>query len=169
MCIRDRWESGRIIHIEREREREIILFDVGRSYEELIEKIKRERISIIVDVPCYEDSAEISRPNNNVDNYIECLPVLRRGVFVVDDSEIERLKYLGVIDNNTDGDKTKINDLDRVYNLIIMWDNPVDYYVGFTEIFEILEKYYIINNNEMSVMKDDNCYMKIRLLYDDGG
>ena len=30
--------------------------------------------------------------NNNVDNYIECSPVLRRGVLVVNDFEIERLK-----------------------------------------------------------------------------
>ena len=53
-----------------------------------------------------------------------------------------------VIGNNTDGDKTKINYVDRFYDLIIMWDNPVNYYVGFTEQFEILENYYI---NEGSV------------------
>ena len=35
-------------------------------------------------------------------------------------------------DNNTDGDKTRINDVDRLYDLIIMWDNPVDNYAGKT-------------------------------------
>ena len=34
---------------------------------------------------------------------------------IVDDSENERLKCLGVTDNNTDGDKTKTNDVDRLY------------------------------------------------------
>ena len=42
------------------REREIILYDVVRSYEELLEKLKRERMSNIVNLPCYEDSAEIN-------------------------------------------------------------------------------------------------------------
>ena len=70
------------------------------------------------DLPCYEDSAEIN--NNNIDNYIECSPVLRRGVLVVNDCEIERLKYSRVIGNNTDGDQTKINDVDRFYDLIII-------------------------------------------------
>ena len=49
-----------------------------------------------------------------------------------------------------------------------MWNNPVDYYMGFTEQLEILTGYYINNNDVRSVIKD-NCYIKIRLLYDDGG
>ena len=110
------------------REREIILFDVVRSYEELLEKIKREKVSNIVDLPCYEDNTE---RNNNNDDYIECLPELRRGVLVVNDFEIERLKYSRVISNNTDGDTTKINDVDRFYDF--MWDNPINYHVDFTE------------------------------------
>ena len=57
----------------------------------------------------------------------------------------------------------------KIYDLIITWDNPVNYYAGFTEQFEILENYYINNNSELSVSKDDNCYIKIRLIFDDGG
>ena len=72
-------------------------------------------------------------------------------------------------DNNTDGNKTRINDVDRLYDLIIMWDSPVDYYVGITEQFEILESYYINNNNVVSINKDENCYVIIRLIFDDGG
>ena len=37
-----------------------------------------------------------------------------------------------------------------------MWDNPVDYYVGFAEQVEILKNYYINNNNELRVSKDNN-------------
>ena len=87
----DEWFCERVIELFTFREREIILFDVVRSYEELLEKIEREKVSNIVDLPCYEDSAEIN--DDNVDNYIECLPVFRRGVLVVNDFEIERLKY----------------------------------------------------------------------------
>ena len=32
-----------------------------------------------------------------------------------------------------------------------------------------VKSYYINNNNVMSVMKDENCYVKIRLIFDDGG
>ena len=41
--------------------------------------------------------------------------------------------------------------------------------MGFAEQVEILKNYYINNINEMSVSKDDNCYVKVRLIYDDGG
>ena len=49
MCIRDSCE--RVVELFTLREREIILFDVVRSYEELLEKLKRERISTFVDLP----------------------------------------------------------------------------------------------------------------------
>ena len=102
----------------------MVLLDVIRSYEELLEKIKRERISNIVDLPCCENGTAID--NDNGDSYIECLPVHRRGILIIDDSENkERLKCLRVADNNTDGNKTRINEVDRLYDLIIMWDSPV--------------------------------------------
>ena len=54
-----------------------MLFNVIRSYKELLEKINRERISNIVDLPCYENGVAIDDDDNG-DSYIECLPVHRR-------------------------------------------------------------------------------------------
>ena len=75
----------------------------------------------------------------------------------VNDFEIERLKYSRVIGNNTDGDMTKINDVERFYDLTIV------------EQFEILENYHNNNNNKLRVEKNEECYKYIRLLFDDGG
>ena len=74
MCIRDRSDRGKVrwchderycervveLFILREREREIILFDVVRNYEELLEKINRERISNSVDLPCKIDIDDVT-------------------------------------------------------------------------------------------------------------
>ena len=118
------FERIRDIELFTLREREMLLFDVIRSYKELLEIISRERISNVVDLPCYENGAEINE--DNIDNYIESLPIHRRGILIVDDSENkERLKCLRVTDNSTDGDKTRINYVDGLYDLIIMWDSPV--------------------------------------------
>ena len=51
-----------------------------------------------------------------VDNSVDNLSVHRRGILIVDDSENKkRVKCLRVTDNNTDGDKTRITDVDRLY------------------------------------------------------
>ena len=49
---------------------------------------------------------------------------------------------------------------------LIKRNNPIDYY-GITNTE--LMGYYINNNNEMIVSKDENCYVKVRLIYNDGG
>ena len=49
-----------------------------------------------------------------------------------------------------------------------MWDNPVDYYMGITEQFKMLNSYYN-NNNKIKVIKNELCYIKKSLLFDDGG
>ena len=72
------------------------------------------------------------------------------------------------LNKTTDRHQTKITDVDRCYDLIMMWNNPVNYYVGITEQFEVLENYYI-EFNKLSVDKNDLCYKYIRLLFDDGG
>ena len=36
-------------------------------------------------------------------------------------------------------------------------DNPVDYYVGFTEQFEILTGYYISSNDIVRASKNEKC------------
>ena len=54
--------------------------------------------------------------DDNVDNSVDNLRVHRCGILIVDDSENkERVKCLRATDNNTDGDKTRITDLDRLY------------------------------------------------------
>ena len=81
--------------------------------------------------------------DDNVDNYIENLPVHRIGILIAADSDNkEMIKSLIATDNNTDGDRTRITDVDRLYGRTIMWDNPVNYYVGITEQFKILLYYY---------------------------
>ena len=39
---------------------------------------------------------------------------------------------------------------------------------GITEQFKILNSYYI-DNNKISLFENENCYVKIRLNFDDGG
>ena len=120
-----------------------------------------------VDLPCCENGAAID--DDNVDNYIEYLPVHRRGILIVDDSENkERIKCLRVTDNNTDGDKTRITDVDRLYNLIIMCGNPVKHCYEVMEPFEKTNSYYN-SNNKMSLIVNELCRRKTRLLFDDGG
>ena len=66
-----------------------------------------------------------------------------------------------MLNKNTDGDRTEITNVDGFYELI--GNNGVKYYVD--------NGHYNNNNNNSvtSVSKDDNYYIKIRLLYDDGG
>ena len=49
-----------------------------------------------------------------------------------------------------------------------MWDNPVNYYVGITKQFKIVKGYYN-NKNKINLLKNELCYIKKRLLFDDGG
>ena len=129
------------------REREVEWFKLNGSYKELLERINSERVNKIKNLPCCENSAAMD--DDNVDNYIEYLPVHRMGILIAADSDSkEMVKCLIETDNNTDDDKTRITDGDRLYDRIIMWDNPVDYYVGITEQFKILNSYYN-NNNKM--------------------
>ena len=71
-------------------------------------------------------------------------------------------------DNNTDGDKTRITDVDRLYDLIIMWGNPVKHCYEVMEPFEKTNSYYN-SNNKMHLIINELCRRKTRLLFDDGG
>ena len=72
-------------------------------------------------------------------------------------------------DDNTDGDRSRISYIDRLYDTIIMWDNPINYYVGTTKQCELLDSYYK-NNNKIKIIKNELCCNKIiRLIYDGGG
>ena len=79
--------------------------------------------------------------------------------------EYDDITYLSLT-NNIKGDWTKITNVDKVYEIIIR-NNPIDYY-GIMKNTE-LTGHYIKNNNVMRVNKDENYYVKIRWIYDDGG
>ena len=100
-----------------------------------------------VDIPC----AVVD--NDYIDD--KYVPVRRISVLVVEEYDEKITDF--ILNKTTDGDQTKINDVDRLYDLIIMWNNPVNYYVDFTEQFEVLENYYI-KFNKLSVDKNDLCY-----------
>ena len=76
--------------------------------------------------------------------------------------EYDKITYL-MLTKNTDGDRTKITKVDGSYELI--GNN------GVKEYADIINDngHYNNNYNIKRVIKDDNCYIKVRLLYDDGG
>ena len=113
------------------RERERGLFDVSRSCTELLKRMRVERANKIKNVPCCENSAEMG--DDNVDNYSEYLPVHRIGILIAADSDNKDMRKCLSVTKITDSDRTRITDVDRLYDRIIMWDNPVNYYVGITK------------------------------------
>ena len=68
--------------------------------------------------------------------------------------------------NTTDGDWTKIINIDNVYEIII-GNNPISYQ-GIMKEIELMG-YHINDNNKLRVSKNEKCYKKVRLLHDDGG
>ena len=71
-----------------------------------------------------------------------------------------------MLTNNTDGDWTKITNIDKVYE-IIKGKNPINYN-GRMNAIELMG-YYNNNKKKLSVSKNEKCYKKIRLLYNHGG
>ena len=101
----------------------------------------------------------------NVDDYFEdttvCDKLLPGDVInVVDEYDNEIITYMGIT-NNTKGELT-IPNVDRFYELIV-GNDVVKYYVD-----TIDDNGYYNHNNDMYVNKDENCYVKIRLIFDDG-
>ena len=141
-----------------EREKELECFKLNRSYKELIESLNINIMVNNVDLPC--------TVVNNV--YIEDkhLSVGRVNVLVVTDN-CDDVTYLGVT-TETYGDLTKNNNVDLVYDKIIMGGNPMYYYYGTMEHIN-LYGYYTNDSHMMCINKIEKCYKKIRLLYDDGG
>ena len=139
-------------------DREIELFEISRSYKELIERLKLERVNymryfpVVVDIDDYFDDPTVN------DEHLPCNVIDIVG-------EYDDITYLGIT-NNIKGDWTKITNVDKVYEIIIR-NNPIDYY-GVTNDTELMG-YYVNNNNVMRVSKNENCYVKVRLVYDDGG
>ena len=110
------WESerDRVVQVEREREREVVLFDVSRSYEELLERIKIERVDDYELLPYDENNTAVVN-DDSIDNYIKYLPVHRIEMLIVANSDNkEMIKCLIETNNNTDGDRTRITYVDRL-------------------------------------------------------
>ena len=120
----------------------------------------------IVGLPCCENSATIG--DDNGDNYIEYLPVRRMGILIPADlGSKEIIKCFIETDKNTKRDWTKITNVDGFYELI-MGSNLVYYSCDIGEESKV-KGYYVNNNNVIRVSKDENYYVKIRWIYDDGG
>ena len=61
-----------------------------------------------------------------------------------------------IVNKNTYGDRMEITNVDRLYESI--GSNGIKCYID-----------NVYNNNKVSVSKNEKCYKKIRLLYNDGG
>ena len=69
----------------------------------------------------------------------------------------------------TEGDWTKINNADLVYDkIIIMGNNPMYDYCGKMNELKFYG-YYTQDSHMRYVNKIENCYVKPRLIFDDGG
>ena len=115
MCIRDRRYCD-----ERERKREIEIFEINRGYEMLVQSLDIQ-IGEKIDLPC-----EIEMDDYFDDTVVndENLPDV---VMDIVEEYADRM-YL-MLNNNTDGDRTKITNVDGLYEL--MGDKyVVNYYVN---------------------------------------
>ena len=146
----------------------MVLFDVIRSCEELLKRINSERVNKIKNLPCGEMStAVVNDDYTDVDDDIH-LPARRINVLVTADYYDDNSRnYLMETNNNTERDWTKNTNVYGFYDLI-MESNLLNYSCGIGDKPKV-KSYYINNNNVMSVIKDENCYVKIRLIFDDGG
>ena len=152
------WESD-----YEERERVIELFRLSRDYEGLVKELNSERIMINnVDLPC-------AVVNNDYDINIDdkYLPVGRSSVLVVADKCDNEVTHLGLT-INTNGDLTKNTNSHMDYEKIIMEGNPMPYYCGTMEKINYYG-YYTKVSHMMCTNEIEQCYVKSRLIFDDGG
>ncbi len=126
-----------------ERKRQIKIFEINRGYERLVQVLDIER----------DEKSELHYEIER-DEYLDKT--------VIND----KITYL-MLTNTTDGDGTKIPNLDQVYEMI-KGNNPIKYNGTMTEI-EKMGYNNNNNNNKLSVSKNEKCYKKLRLLHDDEG
>ena len=137
---------------------EIQIFKSDRGYKELIERLGWEKINYMKCLP-YE---------MKTDDYVDSTAVNEENlpdVVLEIVNEYDDINDRGIT-KNTDGDCRKLTNVDKVYE-IINGDNPINYN-GITNDIDLMG-YNNNNNNKLSVSKDDNHYIKVRLMYDDGG
>ena len=136
-----------------ERERMVEIFKGKRDYEELIQSLNSERTGRIKNIPCVTNNVYID------DKY---LPVNEPIVAEYGNNNAM------VITKNTDGDFTNNTDVNLIYDKIILGGNPIDYCFGTME--KISSCGYNTKNNHMwRINKIEKCYIKTRLIFDDGG
>ena len=122
---------------------EIKLFEISRNYKELVERLDIER----------------------VDNYIEILPCVETDAAAVDDNVDDNITYL-TLTEIIKGEVT-IPNVDRNFELIVR-NNICSYYIDAMEKRND-DDYYNYNNKNVSVIENEWCRRKIRVLFDDGG
>ena len=185
-CASDRWCRSKVVvspayieresvtwyydegYFERERygDRKIELFEVGRNYKELIEKINNERVDYIKGLPCEVIStAVVDKNDDNKDN--KHLPYGLTGVVVdnYDGDNNDFITYL-VGTDDTKGDRTILN-RDKLYEIMI-WSDHIDYN-SIVKNYKKLNNRYIENHNIRYSIKNDLYRPKIGWLFDDGG
>ena len=118
---------------ERERKRELEIFKVKRNYEEFVERLELER----------NNKKNEYLPNNETET-------------PVDEVKGENITY-PMLTDNTNGDWTKLTNIEQVYEPIKGIRNDVEVVV------------YYNNINKLDINKNDLCYKYVRLLFDDMG
>ena len=68
--------------------------------------------------------------DNYINNGDKHLPVMRVSVLVTADNYSNKKINDSIVTNDANGDLTKNNNADLVYDKIILGDNPRDYYYG---------------------------------------
>ena len=122
---------------------------------------ERERAGIIKNLPCLIN-------NNYIDDNNIRLPVERVSVLVTADVYCDKNLNDMIEIINTDGDLTKNDNVYMIYDKVIRGGNPEDYYYGTMEYIN-LYGYYTNDSHMMCINKIEMCYIKIRLIFDDGG
>ena len=76
-----------------------------------------------------------------------------------------------MLNKNTDGDRTEMTNVDRLYEIIIMWGKPIKHCYWIMETSENTDRpsYYNNKNNKSKIDKNDLCFKYVRYLYYDGG
>ena len=148
-----------------ERDRVIKLFRLSRDYVGFVREINIERNDYIVnnvDLLC----SVVNKDNDYIDD--EYVPVGRVSVLVIADNCDNNVIYLGIT-KNTNGDLTNNTNVDMIYDKVIVGGNPRYYYY-----FGTIEKinfygYYKKDSHMLCINKIEQCYVKKRLIFDDGG
>ena len=135
-------------------DREIELYKLKRDYNELKEMLGVIEINDMKYLPVKIES----------ENYFDDTCLNNNNNLTYD----EKMTDL-ILNITTDGDWTEINNVDLVYDkIIIIGSNPMYDYCGKTNKLKFYG-YYTQDGHMRYINKAENCYVKPRLIFDDGG